>query len=166
MKKCNKLLSLAFLLFTAASCLGQNNKFQPGEIWPDNHGKHINVHGGGIMYYNDSYYWYGEFKEKSDGKFRTCAGVRVYTSKDLYNWTDGGIVLNPVVNDSLSDIAKGCILERPKVIFNQKTKKFVMWFHLELRHKGYDAARVGVATAENPFGPFTYIRTFRPNAKT
>ena len=37
-------------------------------------------------------------------------------------------------------IAKGCILERPKVVYNKKTKKYVMWFHLELRGKGYGSA--------------------------
>ena len=37
-----------------------------------------------------------------------------------------------------SEITKGCILERPKVIYNTKTGKFVMWFHLEL--KGRDTA--------------------------
>jgi len=157
---------IVIICFITATCLGQNVEFKPGEIWPDNNGKHINVHGGGIMYYNDTYYWYGEFKEKSNGKYRAGAGVRVYTSNDLYNWKDGGIVLKPVENDTMSDITRGCILERPKVIYNQKTKKFVMWFHLELRLKGYDAARVGVATADNPFGPFIYIRSFRPNAKT
>ena len=50
-----------------------------------------------------------------------------------------------VVDNDSSDIARGCILERPKVIYNAKTGKFVMWFHLELKGKGYAAARAGVA---------------------
>lgn len=65
-------------------------------------------------------------------------GVHCYSSKDLYNWTDQGIALS-VVEDALGhDIAKGCILERPKVIYNPVTKKYVMWFHLKL--KGYLAS--------------------------
>ena len=33
-----------------------NHSFKPGQIWPDNEGKHINAHGGGIIFYNDTYY--------------------------------------------------------------------------------------------------------------
>jgi hypothetical protein len=39
-----------------------------------------------------------------------------------------------------------------------------MWFHLELKDKGYDAARSGIAVSDNPVGPFIFIKSFRPNA--
>jgi len=39
-----------------------------------------------------------------------------------------------------------------------------MWFHLELKGKGYDAARSGVAISDSPEGPFEFVRSFRPNA--
>jgi hypothetical protein len=71
----------------------------------------------------------------------------VYSSKDLYNWKDEGIAL-PVSADPQSEIVKGCVIERPKVIFNKKTGKFVMWFHLELKDQGYNAARSAVAVAD------------------
>ncbi len=166
MNRSIKLQAILIYFISLSTCFGQNIKFKPGEIWPDNNGKHINVHGGGILHYNDIYYWYGEFKVEDKPGKRVSAGVRVYASKDLYNWKDGGVVLNTIKTDSLSEITSGCILERPKVIFNRKTGKFVMWFHLELKNKGYDAARAGVAMADNPFGPFSYIRSFRPNAGT
>lgn len=66
-------------------------------------------------------------------------------------------------NDS-SDITRGCILERPKVVYNAKTGKFVMWFHLELKGKGYEAARSGVAVSDTPTGPYRFIRSGRVNA--
>lgn len=156
------LIGLVMQLF--AVCQQKTTKFiTPGEIWPDNNGVHINAHGGGILYYNNCYYWYGEHKTK--GKIGNTAqvGVHVYSSKNLYNWEDKGIALRVEKNEQ-SDIAKGCILERPKVIFNEKTGKFVMWFHLELKGMGYDAARSGVAVADKPEGPFTFIHSFRPNA--
>jgi beta-xylosidase len=56
------------------------------------------------------------------------------------------------------------VLERPKVIYNAKSGKFVMWFHLELKGMGYRAARSGVAVAEHVTGPYTFLRSFRPNA--
>ena len=32
---------------------------KPGQLWPDNRGIHINAHGGGVMAYKGTYYWYG-----------------------------------------------------------------------------------------------------------
>jgi len=83
--------------------------------------------------------------------------------KDLYDWKDEGIALR-VSDDPKSDITKGCVLERPKVNYNRKTSKFVMWFHLETKGTGYGAARSGVAVADQPTGPYRFIESFRPNA--
>ena len=155
---------IGFILFLFTACQQQTTKvFTPGEIWPDNNGVHINAHGGGIMVHNDKYYWYGE--HKIEGKIGNTAqvGVHVYVSDNLYDWDDLGIALKVEENEQ-SDIAKGCILERPKVIYNEKTGEFVMWFHLELKEMGYDAARSGVAVSNKPEGPFRFIRSFRPNA--
>jgi hypothetical protein len=80
----------------------------------------------------------------------------------LYNWKDEGIALT-VSEDRSSEIVRGCVIERPKVIYNKKTNKFVMWFHLELRGQGYNAARTGVAVSDTVTGPYTYLRSFRPN---
>jgi hypothetical protein len=154
------------LLLILFACSSSNKKvsFSPGELWPDNNGIHINAHGGGILYYADTYYWYGEHKIEGEIGNTAQVGVHVYSSKDLYNWIDKGIALKIIENDSTSNITKGCIMERPKVIYNKKTGKFVMWFHLELVNKGYDTALTGVATADQPAGPFTFIKSFRPDA--
>ena len=40
--------------------------FRPGKLWPDNHGVHINAHGGGILFHGDTYYWFGEHKVKGE----------------------------------------------------------------------------------------------------
>ena len=139
------------------------HSFHPGEIWNDTNGKVINAHGGGILYYQGVYYWFGEHKIAGPIGNSAQVGVHCYASKDLYNWKDEGIAL-PVSDDPHSDITKGCILERPKVIFNKKTNKFVMWFHLELKGNGYSAARAGVAVSDRPQGPYTFLRSMRPNA--
>lgn len=140
------------------------DQFSPGAIWNDNNGAHINAHGGGILYHDGVYYWYGE--HKIAGKIGNSAqvGVHCYSSTDLYNWKDEGIALKVNDTDSTSDITKGCVLERPKVIYNTKTHKYVMWFHLELKGKSYLAARSGVAVSDRPTGPFTFLKSFRPNA--
>ncbi|MDE3234783.1 MAG: family 43 glycosylhydrolase [Bacteroidota bacterium] len=141
----------------------QVKMFTPGKLWPDNNGVHINAHGGGFLYFNETYYWFGEHKIEGKKGNSAQVGVHCYSSKDLYNWKDEGIAL-AVSNDSTSDIAKGCILERPKVVYNKKTGKFVMWFHLELLGKGYSAARAGVAVSDHVTGPYTFLKSYRPNA--
>ncbi len=167
----------AFILLTAALLAGavtanaqeaktntaKLTQFTPGTIWPDNNGVHINAHGGGLLYDKGTYYWYGEHKIEGGAGNRAMVGVHCYSSKDLYNWKDEGIALN-VSPETNSDITKGCILERPKVVYNKKTKKYVMWFHLELLGQGYKAARAGVATSNKATGPYTFIKSYRPNA--
>jgi hypothetical protein len=133
------------------------SSFKPGEEWCDTDGKIINAHGGGILYYNKTYYWFGETRGKSASQ-----GVSVYSSKDLYNWKNEGLALEHDA-DSSSDITTGSIMERPKVIYNKNTQQFIMWFHLELKGKGYSAARAGVAVSNTPAGPYKFIKSFRPN---
>ena len=155
---------LVYLIIFGFECFGAEGlSFEPGKIWPDDKGVHINAHGGGILYHQGVYYWFGEHKIGGAAGNKAHVGVSVYASRDLYNWKDEGIALK-VSDDPKNDIVKECVLERPKVIYNAKTKKFVMWFHLELKGKGYDAALSGVATADKVVGPYTFIRSFRPNA--
>ena len=134
-----------------------------GELWPDDNGVHINAHGGGIMKYADTWYWFGE--HKSEYTSDALVGVMCYSSKDLVNWHNCGVALS-VVDERGHDIERGCILERPKVIYNQVTGKFCMWFHLELKGRGYDAARYGVAVADRPEGPYRFLYSQRADAGT
>ncbi len=139
------------------------NQFNSGMQWPDNNGVHINAHGGGILTHEGIYYWFGEHKIAGRAGNRAYVGVHCYRSRDLYNWEDKGVAL-AVSEDPSSDITKGNVIERPKVIYNVKTRKFVMWFHLELKGQDYRAARSGVAVSDNPEGPYLFLGSFRPNA--
>jgi beta-xylosidase len=143
--------------------MNTQSQFCPGEIWPDDRGLHINAHGGGILYHEGTYYWFGEHKIEGEAGNNAEVGVHVYSSRDLCHWKDEGIALR-VSDDPKSDITRGCILERPKVVYNSPTGKFVMWFHLELKQTGYASARSGVAVADKVTGPYTFLRSFRPNA--
>jgi beta-xylosidase len=137
--------------------------FRPGALWLDDDGAHINAHGGGILFHDGIYFWFGEHKIAGPAGNRAHVGVHVYSSRDLYHWRNEGIALT-VSDDPKSEIVRGCILERPKVIFNSRTKKFVMWFHLELNGRAYGSSRSGVAVADKPTGPYTFLRSLRPNA--
>ncbi len=149
------------LLFTILNNLNAQ-VYNKGDFWLDTDGKHINAHGGGVLFQKGIYYWYGEFK--GEGKRGNIAydGVSCYSSKDLKNWKNEGLVLK-MIDDKESLLQSGCLIERPKVIYNKKTKKYVMWFHHELKGKGYDAAMAGLAVADKPTGPFKYIKSLRPN---
>ena len=136
------------------------NTFNPGELWLDNNDVHINAHGGGFLIYDNTYYWFGEHKIAGTEGNKAMVGVGVYSSKDLYNWKNEGIALS-VSEDPNSKLVKGSILERPKVIYNKKTGKFVMWFHHELKDQGYKAALTGVAVSDKIKGPYNYIDSFR-----
>ncbi|GGF82716.1 glycoside hydrolase family 43 protein [Wenyingzhuangia marina] len=157
-----KKISLYLLLLLSINLTAQNNSFSPGELWKDTDGTHINAHGGGILYDQGIYYWYGEHKGESNNAY---VGITVYSSNDLYNWKNEGVALAVSKNPN-SEIVAGSVMERPKVIYNTKTKQYVMWFHLELKGQGYEAARTAVATSDSPLGPFTYLKSHRPNKKT
>ena len=60
------ILKALFLLCFLFSQTAQGQSFTPGEIWPDNHQVHINAHGGGILYENGTYYWFGEHKTEGE----------------------------------------------------------------------------------------------------
>lgn len=148
--------------FICAFVYSQHKNFEPGKEWKDTNGVHINAHGGGILFIDGTYYWYGEYKTAGRSGNTSLEGVSCYSSKDLYNWKNEGIVLK-VEDDVNSEITKGCVIERPKVIFNKKTKQYVMWFHLELKGQGYNAAKAAVATSTSPKGPFKFQKSHRPN---
>lgn len=149
---------------TAASAFAAENQTpQTGALWPDSSGVHVNAHGGGVLFHDGLYYWFGEHKVAGPEGNSAQVGVAVYSSADLAHWKDEGIALK-VSNDPQSDIVKGCILERPKVILNAKTGKFVMWFHLEPKGQGYLGARSGIAVADHVTGPYRFIASLRPNA--
>ena len=143
--------------------MSPRKSFKPGALWPDNQGLLINAHGGGVLFHGGVYYWFGEHKIEGEAGNAAHVGVHVYSSRDLYNWNDEGIALK-VSDDPQSPIVRGCILERPKVIFNPRTKTFVLWFHLEPKGAGYAGALSGVAVADCVTGPYEFVSTFRPNA--
>ncbi|WP_339702714.1 glycoside hydrolase family 43 protein [Algoriphagus aquimarinus] len=124
-----------------------NTSFKPGGQWLADDGEHIDSHGGNIIYVESSqtYYWYGEHRG-------TPRGASCYSSKDLYNWKNEGVVLE-----------KGEIevFERPKVVYDEVNKKYVMWFHFD--NSKYLTAELGVATSDNPTGPFVVQDHYRPN---
>ena len=160
-----KKIVIIIMLVTQALCaVCQSNE---NYTFTDTDGKHINAHGGGMLYHKGTYYWYGEIKKgksfnSPSGSRRVDAGgVSCYSSKDLKTWKNEGIALSPNTTDKSHDLHISKVIERPKVIYNKKTKKFVMWMHIDSDDYGY--ARSGVAVSDKATGPFIYIESVRPN---
>lgn len=147
--------------------------FRPGEVWLDTAGHPINAHGGGMLFHQGVYYWYGENKEGRtwlpestkawEGYRVDVTGIRCYSSKDLLRWKNEGLVLKAVPSDPAHDLHPSKVCERPKVVFNRRTKQFVMWMHID--SEDYQAAHAGVAVARRPAGPFHYLGSVRPEGQ-
>ena len=108
-----------------------NHSMKPGQPLYDTEGKRVQAHGGSIFYEEstETYYFYGENKEfTTDGSDVWTWGVRAYASKDLYNWEDKGLIIEPVEDDSTSSLnPRTAMLDRPHIIYNEATKKYVCW---------------------------------------
>ncbi len=152
-----------FILLLSLAAVCRAGGLENGGIWRDDCGVHINAHGGGLLREGSTWYWYGEHKVEGKAGNRAEVGVGVYSSKDLVNWKNMGIALE-VSETPGHDIERGCILERPKVVKAPATGKYVMYFHLERKGNGYNDARVGIAIADKPAGPFTFLKSLWPNA--
>ena len=164
----------AVVVWTMGTAEARQGEIRPGALWYDTAGHVINAHGCGVMFDRGTYWWYGEHKVYGRAGNRAHVGVHAYSSTDLLNWDDRGVALAtaeaPLENGMSttnaapeSDICDGSVIERPKVIRCPKTGKYAMFFHLELKGRGYKAARVGIATADRPEGPFAFVRSLRPN---
>lgn len=145
-------VSTMYLLATVLTLSAQNIKtsLKNGAPLTDISGKTINAHGGGFLKIGSYYYWIGE--NRKNGVFVSC-----YRSKDLINWEFRGDLLT---RNSHPELDKANI-ERPKVIFNNKTKQFVMWMHYEYG-RDYSYARAAIAVSDDIEKPFRFIKSFRP----
>lgn len=102
------------------------------------------------------YYWYGENKEKTDGKNGIWHwGVRCYASTDLYNWEDKGLIIPPEPDNPESPLYPGSCMDRPHIIYNQRTKKYVCWLKI-MNRDGTQSETV--LTADHILGPYEKVR--------
>ncbi|RYZ84698.1 MAG: beta-galactosidase, partial [Proteobacteria bacterium] len=92
--------------------------------------------------------------------YNNKVGVACYSSRDLTTWKFEAIVLPK--EGFPEDFRDNGVCERPKVIYNARTKKYVMWSHLDAR--GYAVSKPGVAISDSPTGRFTFLenKSVRP----
>lgn len=132
-----------------------NNMIYPGKVCLDTSGKRIQAHGASIFYENGVFYWYGEDKShtRKKGKLWTW-GIRCYSSIDLYNWKDEGHMIPPKPDDKSSILHPNRRMDRPHILKNHKTNKYVCWL------KFCDKSHFSILTADNLLGPYRIVKEF------
>jgi Concanavalin A-like lectin/glucanases superfamily/Glycosyl hydrolases family 43/Secretion system C-terminal sorting domain len=147
-----------FLMFNTLinSLYAQWSSFTPGLFWNDTAGNRIEAHGAGFIQIDSVFYWIGEDKSHNMHIFK---GVNCYSSTDLMNWTFRNSIITRETDPDLNSDSR--VIERPKVIYNDSTKTFVMWLHYE--SSNYGAAEAGVFTSSTIDGDYKLIKHFRPN---
>ena len=129
----------------------------PGAPWKDQHGNLLQLHGLGIIKVANTWYGFGEDKvgeTKDDTSFRA---IPCYSSTNLATWT---FVRESLIHQRSGDLGPHRIVERPKVVYNSGTGKYVMWMHID--NSAYQDRRAGVATSSTPCGPYTYLGASDP----
>ncbi|QHC60586.1 family 43 glycosylhydrolase [Rathayibacter sp. VKM Ac-2760] len=116
-------------------------------------GQPIHGHGAGLLKVGQYYYWVGQSTD-ADNRF---ISVPLYRSTDFTNWEFRGDILT---KNSSPDLNVSTI-ERPKLVYNEATKKFVLWMHWE-NGRDYTQGRVAVATSSTIDGSYAYQGSFRP----
>ncbi len=148
---CNSVLGAALFLGLADVCSGQD--IRSGVPWFDTNHHLMNAHGCGFIKDGDTYYMIGE--KRVDGGFAIMgdietgfAGMSLYSSKDLMNWTYEGDPITPLDH---TEIAKDCIVERPKLLRNDATGEYIIYMH-----NWTGEGNVCYATSSNVKGPYIY----------
>lgn len=134
------------------------NSIKPGRVWLDTNGKPIQAHGFSVFWneQNALWYWYGENKEKTKrGGTIWHWGVRLYVSRDLYNWADQGLIIPPTPDDLSSPLHPTYCMDRPHILYCKKTGKYVAWLKIMA---GEVSQFMSVLTADKFEGPYTFSR--------
>ncbi len=156
-RACATVLTLFLGLFAALATAGPAQAaprtITNGTQFTDASGNPVHAHGGGVLKVGSSYYWFGEHRN-ADNTFRY---VDAYRSTDLKNWEFRNHVLTEASDPELATAN----IERPKVMYNASTGKFVMWMHKE-NGTDYSEARAAVAVSDTVDGNYTYQGSFRP----
>jgi hypothetical protein len=137
----------------------------------DTEGNILESGDGSLINFNGVYYLYGTRYQPcpvADQKccYEWCGAVwlcgwrnmtvSVYSSPNLVDWKLETTSALPQARTHPTINTQKYAFFEPAVIYNAKTRKYVMWFVIQMH--GGDGGQ-GVATSDSPTGPFTYVRS-------
>jgi hypothetical protein len=137
---------------------------KPGQPWLDTEGRPIQAHGASIFYENGIFYWYGEDRSRTiPGSGIYHWGVRAYSSNDLTVWKDEGLILPPDENDRGSPVHPSRNMDRPHILYNDRTKQYVMWIKIiNTGETDHYVQYMTIAAADRFLGPYKIVKTLHP----
>ncbi|MBR1547956.1 MAG: family 43 glycosylhydrolase [Prevotella sp.] len=134
------------------------DRIRPGQVWNDTNGRPIQAHSPQIIEQDGVFYWYGENKERTlSGSNVWTWGIRAYRSTDLYNWEDMGLIIEPDTINPLSPLHYAQTLDRPHILYNEKTGKWVCWIK-SMDTDGYFV----ILQADRFAGPYSIVKSLKP----
>ncbi|MGF1758243.1 family 43 glycosylhydrolase [Photobacterium sagamiensis] len=154
--KTKTLLTLTIGALLSAPALATIPSIESDTDWFDTSGNLIEAHGGHMFENEGTYYWVGQDRSHNSNLFK---GLNCYSSTNLADWKFENSILTPEKNPEL-DADK--IVARPKVVFNQLTNSFVMWFKYRDPTGVAPNMKAGVASSTSPCGNYNVERTFYP----
>lgn len=132
-----------------------NSSIRPGTPWLDTDGKRIQAHAGSMHVEDGVFYWYGENKERTKpGSGVWHWGIRCYSSTDLYNWHDRGLIIPPNFEDAGSPLHPAQLTDRPHIIRDPRTGRYVCWLKTMTRT---NVQLSTVLVAEEFLGPYRIV---------
>src|SRR5581483_5180654 len=151
------LTAVAAPLSAATPAHAATATFTPVAAWNDTSGNPLQLHGLGIINAGGTWYGFGEDKTGESSSNTAFQDIPCYSSTDLSTWTRQTTAL---ARQSTGDLGPNRIVERPKVLHNPSTGKYVMYLHID--NTSYSEAKVGVAVSDSVCGPYTYQGSFQP----
>ncbi|OBT92716.2 hypothetical protein VE01_09704 [Pseudogymnoascus verrucosus] len=150
----NMLSLVALVAALSINVVSATLQIIPGSTWTaKGTNQHVQAHGGEIIQVGSTYYLIGE--NKLDGS--SFQSINCYSSTDLVQWT---FVNKLLTLQPSGELGPSRVVERPHIIYNSASSKYVMWLHID--SSSYGEAKAGVATSSSVCGDYTYLGSSQP----
>ncbi len=148
------LLLIALMATLSANAVAEKVTLRNNVPHRDTQGEILDAHAGRLIRFGDRYYLYGDNYRDTDGikdadNFFVC-----YSSADLTRWQFEGEI---IPKEELPGWKERTYRYRPHVIYNAKTKKYVLFFNWRPVPQSFAQGNYVVAVADKPTGPFTVV---------
>jgi hypothetical protein len=109
------------------------------------------------------YYWYGEHDTLYENpELAMTGGIGACSTNDFIVWKNEGIMMHFVnITDDVFFTSNPLRAERPRVLYNNATDRFVMWAASDMLGNVLRLAMTAVS--EFPNGPYFFNRTLHPD---